>query len=786
MISEFVVTLEHLVFRHRAPLLAVLGLFTVVMAYFATGLRMDAGFDKQLPVGHEYTDTFFKYREQLFGANRLMVVLHARQGTIWSADFLRSLNDITRAVMYMPGVDRNSVSSLWTPNTRVLQITEEGFKARDVIGGDITPEKLNDANIAQIRENVVVGDYVGSLVANDYSGAMVIADLLDYNPRTKARTDYIELGQRIEHEIREKFENAEVSVQIIGFAKQISDIANGAKSVVKFFILAFALTITAVFMYCRSVAFTFTALVCSLVSLVWQFGTLKLLGYGLDPLAILVPFLVFAIGVSHGVQQVNFISLKICAGETAFNAARASFTGLLIPGTMALITALVGFATLLLIPIPMIRELAITAAIGVAYKIITNLVMLPVVASFFHFGAPYVARITALRERRERLMQVLDHAAERKWAFALVGLAAIIFGLAYWQSQSRHIGYLKPGAPELRESARYNQDAIAIVDKFSLGLDVFTIVNEIPPEGCYDFKRMTYLDEFSWRMQNVPGVISVRALPALVKVGSAGFNEGNPKWLALPRDSRSMASFIGLAGEGSGLYDPQCTVLPINVYLADHKATTIKAVVAAAKQFRTEYPDKTVNIRLASGNVGVQAAINEVLERTELPMMLYVYATIIALVFFTYRDWRATIACCVPLTVATFLGYWFMKELDIGLTVATLPVMVLAVSIGVDYAFYIYNRLQLYLADGLDIVPAFKRTLRETGNATIFTAITLSVGVATWAFSALKFQADMGMLLAFMFMINMVMAITLLPALAVVIDTLIPRRTPVRRPFLSH
>ena len=786
MISEFVVTLEHLVFRHRAPLLAVLGLFTVVMAYFATGLRMDAGFDKQLPVGHEYTDTFFKYREQLFGANRLMVVLHARQGTIWSADFLRSLNDITRAVMYMPGVDRNSVSSLWTPNTRVLQITEEGFKARDVIGGDITPEKLNDANIAQIRENVVVGDYVGSLVANDYSGAMVIADLLDYNPRTKARTDYIELGQRIEHEIREKFENAEVSVQIIGFAKQISDIANGAKSVVKFFILAFALTITAVFMYCRSVAFTFTALVCSLVSLVWQFGTLKLLGYGLDPLAILVPFLVFAIGVSHGVQQVNFISLKICAGETAFNAARASFTGLLIPGTMALITALVGFATLLLIPIPMIRELAITAAIGVAYKIITNLVMLPVVASFFHFGAPYVARITALRERRERLMQVLDHAAERKWAFALVGLAAIIFGLAYWQSQSRHIGYLKPGAPELRESARYNQDAIAIVDKFSLGLDVFTIVNEIPPEGCYDFKRMTYLDEFSWRMQNVPGVISVRALPALVKVGSAGFNEGNPKWLALPRDSRSMASFIGLAGEGSGLYDPQCTVLPINVYLADHKATTIKAVVAAAKQFRTEYPDKTVNIRLASGNVGVQAATNEVLERTELPMMLYVYATIIALVFFTYRDWRATIACCVPLTVATFLGYWFMKELDIGLTVATLPVMVLAVSIGVDYAFYIYNRLQLYLADGLDIVPAFKRTLRETGNATIFTAITLSVGVATWAFSALKFQADMGVLLAFMFMINMVMAITLLPALAVVIDTLIPRRTPVRRPFLSH
>ena len=101
---------------------------------------------------------------------------------------------------------------------------------------------------------------------------------------------------------------------------------------------------------------------CSLVSLVWQFGTLHLLGYGLDPLAVLVPFLVFAIGVSHGVQQVNYISQGICAGKSSFEAARASFTGLLIPGTMALVTAFVGFATLYLVPIPMIRELSITAS----------------------------------------------------------------------------------------------------------------------------------------------------------------------------------------------------------------------------------------------------------------------------------------------------------------------------------------------------------------------------------------------------------------------------------------
>ena len=195
-----------------------------------------------------------------------------------------------------------------------------------------------------------------------------------------------------------------------------------------------------------------------------------------------------------------------------------------------------------------------------------------------------------------------------------------------------------------------------------------------------------------------------------------------------------------------------------------------------------------VSIRLASGNMGVQAAVNEEIEISELPMMMYVYMTIIALVILTYRDWRATIACCVPLTLATFMGYWFMEVLEIGLTVATLPVMVLAVGLGVDYAFYIYNRIQFHLSQGDDVTLSFKKTLNETGMAVVFTALTLAIGVSTWAFSALKFQADMGLLLAFMFMINMVMAVTVLPALAVVLEMIVPRKEPPKAPSgaLAH
>jgi predicted RND superfamily exporter protein len=205
------------------------------------------------------------------------------------------------------------------------------------------------------------------------------------------------------------------------------------------------------------------------------------------------------------------------------------------------------------------------------------------------------------------------------------------------------------------------------------------------------------------------------------------------------------------------------------------------------KAFRERDREPGLTIRLASGNAGVQAAVNEEVHKSELPMMLYVYAAIMVLVALMYRDFRAVVACCLPLTVGTFIGYWFMKELEIGLTVATLPVMVLAVGIGVDYAYYIYNRLQLHLARGENIVKALEHSILEVGTATIFTAITLAAGVATWMFSELKFQADMGKLLAFMFMVNMVMAMTALPAFAVWLERLFPRKGPVRAPgILAH
>lgn len=277
------------------------------------------------------------------------------------------------------------------------------------------------------------------------------------------------------------------------------------------------------------------------------------------------------------------------------------------------------------------------------------------------------------------------------------------------------------------------------------------------------------------------------SLPQVEQSVYFAYRSPNPKMAVVPADPANYAALSVEIGRIRGYMRKDCSMTAVHMFLTDHKATTINRVIDAVKQFRNMNTLNGVSIRLASGNAGVLAAINDAVEQSELPMMLYVYAAIIILVLLVYRDLRAVIACCLPLTVGTFICYWFMKELQIGLTVATLPVMVLAVGIGVDYAFYIYNRLQLHLAANVPITKALEYSILEVGMATIFTAITLAVGVATWAFSELKFQADMGKLLAFMFLVNLVMAMTTLPALAVWLERLFPRRGPVRAPgLLSH
>jgi predicted RND superfamily exporter protein len=769
--------LETILFAHRGWVLTLLAVFTGISGWAASGIHLDTAFESQLPSDHPYVETFLEYQDEVRGVNRVVVALRTTRGDIWNPEFFRKLSEATDALAFLPGIDRRTVTSLWTPNIRHIEITEDGMRGEDMIGSDVTLETLSQADVDRTRDRVLGSGLVGNLVSRDFTTAMVVAEALDVGLDAAAGGGgVLELAERLETDVRQPLLEDGYDVHVIGFVRMIGDIADGARDVVVFFALALLLTGLAVYGYSRSVVLTLLPLGCSLVSGVWQFGTMVWLDYGVDPLAILVPFLVFAVGVSHGIQQINLIARRVTAGDAPETAARVAFRGLLVPGSMALVTDGIAFATLLLIPIPMVRDLGATAAIGIGYKIVSNLVLLPLLASYFELDDGFAERNRRSQAMSRLVMSRIGALADaRRSPWVLVALAALL-AVAVVEGRGRHVGDLHPGATELRPDSRYNRDARVIAEKFDFGLDVLTVLAETREGSCIDYATLDHLDRFSWHMGQAPGVTSVMSTPVVAKFVNAAWNEGRLEWRALPRNRWALAQVTSSIPSGLGVFNADCTLMPVQVYTSDHRAETIEGVVAAAEAFIEAHPSDRVRLRMASGNVGIQAATNESLERSELPMMLCAYASIVLLVMLTYRDWRAVLCCALPLAVATFLGYAFMKHREIGLKVSTLPVMVLAVGIGVDYAFYIYNRLAYHLDAGRDVVPAVRTSLLEVGNAVVFTGITLAVGVATWAFSALRFQADMGLLLAFMFTLNMVMSVAALPSLAVVLHRAFPRR----------
>ena len=775
-------SIENFAFRFKAWILGSLFILTVFMAFFAAQLRMDAGFTKMLPKGHEYINTFFQYSEAFGGGNRILVVLEAKKGEIWSPDFLQTLKKATDDIFFIPGVARHTVTSLWTPNTRYLSVTEDGIEAGDVIPASFKP---TPEAIKKVLENTLRADLVGRLVSTNFRAAMIRAELLDTHPETHERLDYFDVADKLENEVRKKYVSDDVDVKIIGFAKLTGDIADGAESVVQFFIVAFILTCIMLWLYCRSVRLTIVTVASSLCSLIWQFGLLNIMGFGLDPLAVLVPFLVFAIGVSHGVQQVNMIGAEIAAGLDKEKAARVTFSFLLRPGAVALMTCLAGFGTLYIIPIGMIQELAITSSIGVGLKIISNLVMLPLMASYIAPGAEYGEKVKRAMDSRARAWPYLARIAIPRNAFIFIGFCVVIGVIGFIQGSKRQIGDVHAGAGELRPESRYNQDSQYIAENFALGLNVLTVIAETPKAACIDYGVMEFLDRLAWDMKNVPGVVTTLSLSAIAKNVNALWQEGHLKMRALPRANSALAQATSNIESSSGLLDSQCSILPTHIYLADTKAETVKTVVKAAEKFINDPANQSedVKLRIGTGNVTIVSATNQVVEHSEIPMLLYVYAVVMVLVIFVYREWRGAICCVVPLILSTIIGNWFLNGAGIGLKISTLPVLAIAVGIGVDYGIYEYNRMQRYMRMGVTPHEAYLQALNDVGSATMFTGGTLAIGVSTWIFSELKFQADMGLLLTFMFIVNMVGAITLLPAMVAALEHLWPLK---RKPLTEE
>jgi predicted RND superfamily exporter protein len=759
--------IEKFMFSNRKLILLILSVVFAFLATEAIQVKPEASFSKMVPGDHEFINNYKAYQSELADlGNVIRVIVETEEGDIFTQEFQQTLRQVTDDVFFIPGINRNALKSLWTPTVRWQEVTEEGF-----VGGAVVPDGYDgsDSMLEQLKTNVFKSGQVGVLVGNDFKSAIILAPLQETNPETGLPLDYRELSERLERDIRDKYNNDTINIRIVGFAKVVGDLIEGAVQVVIFFALAVIITFVLLLLYSRCIRSTIVVLVFSILAVVSQLGILNLLGFGVNPYSMLVPFLVFAIGVSHGVQIITAIIQHVKTGDDKFTAAKLAFRSLYLAGITALVSDAIGFTTLMVIDIGVIRELAIAASIGVAVIIITNLVALPIVISFIgvsaggrerHSTSAELARATSLNKLST---SIAGFAQPQKAKYALA--VAVLFSvLGLYYSQFLKIGDLDAGAPELRADSRYNMDNAYVVANYSTSTDVFVVMAKTTPDTCITYNNLTWIDKLQWELKNVKGVQDVKSVANVSKFGMFGMNEGSLKWYGLNRNQ--FMTNASVARTPPGLINQDCSMVPILVFLDDHKADTLEDVVATVEQFKQQNNSGDVEFLLAAGNAGIEAVTNMVIEEAQIEMLIWVYSVVIALCLITFRSVRTVIAIILPLMLTSLLSQALMAYLGIGVKVATLPVIALGVGIGVDYGIYIFSKINEALAQQKSLYGSYLFALNQTGKAVAFTGLTLAIGVATWVFSPIKFQADMGLLLTFMFILNMVGALTLIPALA--------------------
>ena len=760
--------LERAIFNFRPIIILLCLVVTGVLGYQSTQLTLSAAFQKMIPSNHPYILNFLDNRKQLSDtSNALRIAVHNTEGSIFDADYLETLRELNDELFLMPGVERPFMKSLWTPSVRWTGVTEEGLD-----GGPVIPDNYDgsQASLDQVRLNVERSGEVGQLVSGNYASSIILVPLREMDHEGN-QLDYHAFSAKLE-ELRAKYKKDGIEIHITGFAKVVGDLIDGLKQVLVFFAITIGIATMVLFIYTRCIRSTLLVVSCSLVAVVWLLGLLPTLGYELDPYSILVPFLVFAIGMSHGAQKMNGIMQDIGRGIHKLLAARYTFRRLFLAGITALISDAVGFAVLMVIDIPVIQDLAVTASIGVAVLIFSNLILLPVLLSYTGVAESAAKRSIKAELRDEAdvahnkhpLWAFLDLFTRKKYAAGTVIVAVILGVGGSMISANVKIGDTDQGAPELRPDSRYNLDNAFMTANYATSSDVYVVMVKTEQYACAHYDTLMAVDALEQELRQLSGVVTTSSLAGLAKVANAGMNEGNLKWYGIPRSQGMLNAIITRAPRE--MFNQNCDLLTIFAYLEDHKSDTLNEVVQTVETFAKENNTEKFQFLNAAGNAGIDAATNIVVEKANTQMLLYVYSAVIILAFITFRSWRAVVCAILPLMLTSILCQAVMVWLNIGVKVATLPVIALGVGIGVDYALYILTVMNSRLQDGWSLSEAYSDALLFTGKVVVLTGITLGIAVATWVFSPIKFQADMGILLAFMFIWNMLGALILLPALA--------------------
>jgi len=753
------------VIRYRFPILLGMIVITLFFGWQVFRLEMYTNFDDLLPQKHPYVKIHNRFRDLFGGANVVQLVVTVKEGDIYNTKTLEKIQRITYAIEKIPGVNYNQLFSISHRKIKNFQASSWGIRAASIMWPDVPK---TEEEISRLK-HLIHGDETvyGILVSRDGTSALISATFLE------ERIDFNLIFKAI-NELCDAEEDANTVIYRTGEPMLYGWIYHYFGQMLLISFITIFTILGLLFFYFRSFLFMVIPVTAGLISCLWGAGFAGLIGSNFDPLIIVIPFLITARAISHSVQMVERYTEEFDRLGDVKEACIASLTGMFPPGLLGVLTDAVGIAIISVIPIPIMQKLAYICGFWALSVIFSAVIMNTILLS-------YLSGFTRSKEiRKIWLEKFLWHTGEwtggrGRW-INLVILFLLIGGLTLFTTKRLTIGDAHPGSPLLWQDSLYNKSA-AIVNQNFPGTDQLSIVVEGEKEKTlYDAEILKKMEEFQFYLEKSPDVGGTLSLADVVSKINMKVNEDNLKWNIIPESAEAIAQLFWIYTNGGDpsdfdrYTDYNYQYSNVVAFYKDHRGDTVRKAIEWAKRFIAQNPVEGATFKLAGGLIGIIAATNEVVAEYSEKVRVFIFLIIFLFVAITYRSFVAGFILTFSVALADFISVAVMAYMNIGLNINTLPVASVGVGIGLDYGIYVVSRMKEEYANTEDIVAAVITGLTTSGKAVTFTATTLIGGIIMWYFlSAVRFQAEMGLLLSLLMFFNMVGAILVVPTLVAVI-----------------
>ena len=762
--------------QRRLLFLSLILLVTILFAYQITKLQVYTSFNDLLPQSHPYIKVHNKIRHIFGGANQVLIMVQVRKGDIFNTKTLEKVKWITRELEKIPGVDPYKIRSIAVSKMKDFKFREGTMLISPIMFPDVPK---NEKEMEELKDKIYSNPrYYGPYVSYDSKKTLILVDFFEES------IDYSVVFNKLSS-IREHTEDDNHIINIAGEPMHLGYIKYHTGQVLMVLAVTVLAIIIMLYVYYRSKRAMFVPIMCAGTSAIWGLGFMSLMGYNLDPLMLVLPFL---ISLMTARQSMQFMSRYMEEFEITGDIKQASqniIETMFIPGLTSIVTDALGIALVAIATIPVLMKIAFACTFWSIATVILSLLFTPLVLSYIPESKRFIEQAQQRKnnESPERKLDYRDKFLQRlgKWIPArgrwyIISCALILSVVSIYYANQIIIGDFMPGSSILWPFHRYNKDAFRITFSMPLLNPLYIIIEGETGNFITKGSTLREMDKFQRYLAKHDRVMFVNSIASNLPAFLMTSFEDDPQWCHMPKEDQVLSFacrrlvYAGEPGTWDRYIDMEDKNANIIIYCRDKMPKTVESIIDYIKAYLKETPGPPGGkYVLAGGAVGVQAGIRETIADAQIWNLIFALGGVWLCCALEFKSVTAGLILTIPLAISNFFTFALMGAYHIGLTTNTYPVSSVGIGLGVDYGIYFVGRLVEEKKRGRNLSAAIYEAIITNGKSIIQIATTLTMGLVLWVFSALKFQAEMGVLLAILLTLNMFGALLLVPSLICVI-----------------